>query len=144
MNVELSAQTSHREREIVVALMNYFSSRGIEACQEVPNMGTSIDFVARRDTRILTIEAKINKWKDALKQCSVHEHIADYIMIAVALRAVPHKLYIAARERGYGVLRYDFEKKALSLCVRPKVNKRVWAPQKEYFLRQMEGAAYDD
>lgn len=132
-----ASQITERESDFVEHLSASLKLQGFRVRTEVSNMGQSVDMVATRGRWVTVIEAKLSDWKRALGQCRAHEHIADYICVAVGSASVPPGLIDEAKSLGYGVIHYNRMLKDFQWIVRPKVNKSVWRPQRKYWASKV-------
>jgi hypothetical protein len=130
------------EAAMVGLLTAHLQSQGYRVRHEVPNMGQQADVVATRGRWVTFIEAKLAQWPRALAQCRAHEHVADFICIAVATRSIPEPLRVAAMSRGYGVIVFRTETNAFELVIPPKRNPRVWRPQRQQWSLHLRGLAH--
>jgi hypothetical protein len=105
-------------------------------------MGQSIDVVATKNRWITAIEAKRSNWRRALEQCRAHALVADYIMVALALKKAPAELAEALRQRGWGLLMYDAGTEAWRWEIRPRRNDRIWHPQRRRFSENLRRVSY--
>src|SRR5437763_1397047 len=94
------------EADLVDRLAHSLKDQGYRVRMEVSNMGQSIDMVATRGRWVTVIEAKLQNWRRALRQCLAHEQVADYICIAIASVTVSDSLAEEARRSGYGIIHY--------------------------------------
>jgi len=127
---------------MVSLLTAHLQSQGYRVRHEVPNMGQQADVVATRGRWVTFIEAKLSQWPRALMQCRAHEHVADYICIAVATRSIPEPLRLTATSRGYGVIVYRAELNTFEWVIRPKHNHRVWRPHRQQWSLHLRGLAH--
>ena len=132
MNAPVNPITA-REHEFVEHLAATLRDQGFRVRTEVSNMGQSVDLVATRGRWVTVIEAKLADWKRALSQCRTHEHIADYICIALGTASVPHGLIEAVAGLGYGIIHYNRTIKEFEWVVQPRLNRAVWGPQRKYW-----------
>lgn len=139
---ERSSSLRLSEAVLVGLLTTHLRSDGYRVRHEVPNMGRQADIVATRGRWVTFIEAKLSQWQRALVQCRTHEHVADYICIAVATRTIPETLRTAAMSRGYGVIVYHTDVNTFEWVIRPRWNKRVWAPQRQQWSAHLRGLAH--
>lgn len=107
-------------------------------------MGQSADVVAVRGRWVTMIEAKIKDWARAVRQCQTHEQIADYICIAVALTSIPAALEQRAHELGYGLIHFSAKSRTFKWVLRPRLNKKVWTPQRRCWSRSLRGVPYEN
>lgn len=130
------------EAAMVRLLTAHLQSQGYRVRHEVPNMGQQADVVATRGRWVTFIEAKLAQWPRALEQCQAHEHVADFICIAVATRSIPEALRVAATSRGYGVIVFRGETSAFEWVIPPKRNQRVWRPQRQQWSLHLRGLTH--
>jgi len=107
-------------------------------------MGQLADIVATRGRWVTFIEAKLSRWDRAMRQCQAHEHVADYICIAIARGQESERLNETAAARGYGVLIYESSRDRFHWALRPRVNRAVWLPQRTEWARQARVIAHGD
>lgn len=79
------------------------------AC-EIPFLSRCIDMVliSQKD-EMITIEFKLEKWREAIEQAVDHKQGADYSYICLPKRKPSMKLMSALREAGVGLYFYDAE-----------------------------------
>lgn len=129
------------EASLVAALADMLRNEGYKVKTEVSNMGQSVDVVAIRGRWVTAIEAKLRNWKKALMQCHSHEQVADYICVAIATSVVPNDLLTHARNYGYGIIHWIPDTGKIAWITRPRLNRRVWMPQRRHWSRAMKGIA---
>lgn len=134
----ISNKKIRSEKDLTHLLKDFFTSRNYEVRLEIPNMGQSADLVAIDDNSITFLEAKINDWKRALEQCVTHEAVADYIFIAVATVKVSADLISEIEKRGYGLIHCEPYSSSCEIVVNPRQNLRIWKPQRQLLLTNME------
>lgn len=127
---------------LVKCLVRFLKKHGYRVRLEISNMGQSADVVATRGRWVMVVEAKLKDWSRAMRQCQAHEQVADYIAVAVALAAVPPGLDREARELGYGILHFSGKNGTIRWVVRPRLNRRVWAPQRRQWARSLKEVPY--
>ena len=71
------------EQDFTIEIGHFLQKQNYRIRHEVPNMGQSLDILASRSRWVMAIEAKLENWKRALRQCRAHELVADYICIAI-------------------------------------------------------------
>lgn len=127
------------EADLVEKLARMLREEGYRVRTEISNMGQSVDLVATRGRWVTVVEVKLYNWRRALEQCLAHEQVADFICVAVGSVTVPEALLAAARVSGYGVIHYDRRKETFHWARRPRLNRRVWVPQRRQWVRGMKG-----
>lgn len=127
---------------VVQDLVAFLGRHGYRVRLEVPNMGQSADIVAARGRWLTFIEAKVTDWRKALDQCRAHESVADYICVAVSTVATPRRLLGEAAGLGYGVIHRAPRSRRCRWELRPRMNTRVWGPQRQRLARVMRGISY--
>ena len=132
------------ERELVANLVRKLKRDGFRVMTEVSNMGQSADIVAIKGRWVTLIEVKNQHWNRAIQQCRAHEHVADYICIAVASVSVPRRLAELVTQAGYGLLHYSRAEQEFAWVVKPRLNRRVWRPQRQHWSRSRRRIAYAD
>jgi len=132
----------NKESVFVRELSASLRKQGFHVRTEVSNMGQSADLVATRGRWVTIIEAKLGDWKRAIAQCRAHEHIADYICIALGSVSVSDRLRDTASELGYGVIHYNRSVKRFDWVLRPKLNRAVWRPQRKYWANMVRKQNY--
>jgi len=128
---DLNLELHVGEERVVQALCAFLIRDKYRVKREVPNMGQSIDIVATRNRWVTAIEAKMSNWRRALEQCEAHELVADYICIAIATKTISPRFRNESVQKGYGIIRVDYNSGACFLEVKPKKNQRVWEAQRE-------------
>ncbi len=146
MNEQLEPNKMYRnpEQKLVGHLVPFLQNSGYRVRLEVPSLGQSADIVATRGRWVTAIEAKMHDWKKALEQCRVHENLADYVCIALGTRTISENLITAAQEQGYGIIHCSSEEPYCSWVLRPRVNKRLWPAQREYWIKNLRAINYED
>jgi len=133
------------EEALVSLVVSLLNGHGYRVRCEVPNMGQSVDIVATRGRWVTFVEAKIAHWRRALAQCEAHEQVADFICIALASASLSEEFLLIARQRGYGVIHGDLTEDKCKWVERPRINRKVWGPQRQYwarFLRMIDYAEH--
>lgn len=76
--------------------------------REVPFLSRCIDLVlVTEDNRIITIEFKMNKWRDAIKQAENHKLGADISYICIPKRKITNVLKETIKNSNVGLLFFD-------------------------------------
>lgn len=133
------------ENDVVHAVTQFLSGSGYRVRHEVPNMGQSADLVATRGRWVTCIEAKLRDWRRAIAQCRAHEHVADYICLAVRCDDPSDSLLQAVRESGYGLIGVSQRSGDVRWLATPVRNRRVWPPQRRTLsenLREIRHVIY--
>jgi hypothetical protein len=130
------------EHAVVRGLVSFLQGDGYRVRLEVPNMGQSTDVVAIRGRWVTFVEAKVAHWRRALQQCRAHEQVADFVCVAVASRNPSPQLLLAAEDSGYGVIHCHPGSLQCSWVLRPRVNRRVWTPQRRHWATVMRGVSH--
>lgn len=115
---------------MVDRLVIFLTEEGYRVRTEVPNMGQSADVIATRNRWITAVEAKVRDWRRGLKQCAAHNHVADFVCIAVGTKSVSAPLQHAVRTCGYGLIHCPLDGDSCEWVVRPRRNDGVWRPQR--------------
>ncbi len=130
------------EFRLVCSVTKHLFGEGYRVRLEVSNMGQSIDVVATKNRWITAIEAKRTDWRRALHQCRAHLMVADFIVIALALKNVPSELMQMLHANGWGLLMNDSTSGEWRWEIKPRKNKRVWQPQRQRFSEHMRKVDY--
>lgn len=130
--------TFRTERELAEFTVNQLISLGFQTIKEVPNLGQSVDIVARKGNKLILIETKLHNWRKALNQASSHLFVADYVYIVLPKKLFSSELYETAVQLGIGVIEVDANNLLWCTAVKAARNKKIWLPQREQFLRHME------
>lgn len=141
MNKQLKNPVFRTEGEMVEFLTAFLLDNGYAVRLEVSNMGQSADVVATKNRWVTAIEAKLNKWSVALNQAIAHEIVADFVCIAVSCNATS-RLIDSVLSRGYGLIFCDPYSGDCDWLIEPKINKKVWKPQRGQFLRSLRDIDY--
>ena len=126
-----------KESELVDCIIDFLNKQEYNVSVEIPNMGQSADIVARKGRWLTIIEAKIHDWKRAIKQCKAHESVADYICVAVSSVSIAELFIERAQYKGYGIIHCDPQSRNCKWFIHPKVNKKVWLPQRRQMIKHM-------
>lgn len=132
------------ERELVSILTKKLSSEGYRVRIEVSNLGQSADMVATKNRWVTLVEVKRRDWRRAITQCRAHEHVADFICIAVACTTPSLEMLEISRSFGYGILIFNEHSKEYSWVLAPKRNKKIWRPQRIVWAKRLSGVPYED
>ncbi len=97
---------------------------------EVPNMGQSVDVVIDIDDRLIFVEVKVKNWSKALEQCRAHEMVADYIYIAIATKCISDDLLVQAKNKGYGIIHFNWDTSRWEIVEESCKNDNIWIPQR--------------
>ncbi len=127
---------------LVCSVTKHLVEEGYRVRLEVSNMGQSIDVVATKNRWITAIEAKRHDWRRALEQCRAHMLVADYIVVALALRNAPSELSETVQRYGWGLLLYNRAFQAWGWDIKPRRNERVWLPQRRRFSASLKKVKY--
>lgn len=129
-----------KEHQLVSKLIEFLKSENYRVRLEVPNLGQSVDLVATRGRWVTLIEVKIHDWRTAIKQCRAHEHVADFICIAVGTNTVSETACREVENLGYGLIHYTGNGQ-FSWILQPERNRLLWKPQRgklSLALREIE------
>ncbi|MDE6389667.1 MAG: hypothetical protein K2L82_17975 [Lachnospiraceae bacterium] len=75
---------------------------------EIPFLSRCIDMVLiSQSDKVITIEFKLTKWRDAIAQAYDHLRGADYAYVCMPKRNPSGKLIDALKQNGIGLLLYD-------------------------------------
>lgn len=118
------------ENVFVSKTVGYLKRKGYSVIIEVPNMGQSVDIVAQKNRWLTFVEVKLFNWNRAIVQCKNHEIVADYIYVAISTKRISNKFLEISKQKGYGILHYNIDKKKFSIILKAKFNKTVWKPQR--------------
>jgi hypothetical protein len=129
---------------LVAHLVEFLCSTGYRVRLEVSNMGQSADLVATRGRWVTFVEAKVKDWRRAIEQCRAHEAVADYICLALSLKAPSAELLAQVSASGYGLLLRSPQSRGFEWIMRPKRNPKIWRPQRQRTMLAMRGIPYAD
>ena len=135
-------ETPISEYNLVCSVTGHLVKEGYKVRSEVSNMGQSIDLVATKNRHITAIEAKKYNWRRALEQCQAHTLVADYIVLAVAIKKTPTELTEILREKGWGLLKYEATSDSWCWDIKPTRNSNVWQPQRQRFSADLRKVNY--
>ena len=131
------------EHHVVDRVARLLHCEGYRVRTEVPTLGQSADLVATKNRWVTFVEAKVRDWQRALQQCRGHEHVADYICIAVATARRPDALLETARQRGYGVIHCQPQSGHCEWLLLPARNEAVWRPQRLELGKALRGVDHE-
>lgn len=131
------------EAHIVGKVVSHLRQLGYNVRTEVPNMGQTADIVATRNRWVTVIEAKRHDWKRAIAQCLAHEHVADFICVAIGTSSVSKELVTEARAVGYGVIHCAPVASHCRWVVLPERNTNVWSPQRRRLSSALRQINYE-
>ena len=132
------------ELDFVDVLGDFLRSDDYKIRLEVPNMGQSADIVASRGRYVTVIEAKLSDWVRGLRQCVAHEHVADFVCLALAREHASSELKGKISELGYGLILCSPKGRECRWEIKPSRNQRVWKPQRRYWSRALRNIRYAD
>lgn len=135
------AKTAH-EHLVVRRLVSMLRRQRYRVREEVPNMGQSADIVATKGRWLTFVEAKVSNWRRAIQQCRAHEHVADFICIAVASSFMSAEFLASAKDLGYGVIQCKGGTGQCRWVLRARRNKRTWRPQRRHFAKALRKIDY--
>lgn len=128
-NSSKSLITHRTEQQMVSELADFLRSENYRVRLEVPNLGQSVDVVATRGRWVTLIEVKLSNWRRAIKQCEAHEHVADFVCIAVGTKRISDTASREIKKLGYGLI-HHMGNGNFRWIIRPKRNNSVWLPQR--------------
>lgn len=131
-----------KESDLVNYLINYLSEKEYIVKNEVPNLGQSVDIVAKKGKWLTFIEVKLFNWRKAIIQCRAHELIADYIYIAISTKKISKEFHQIATSRGYGIIKIDAYSKDIDIILKANMNKKYWKPQRDIFYNKFKEIEY--
>ncbi len=123
------------ENNIIELLNDYYNKNNFIVKNEVPNMGQSVDIVAKKGRWITCIEAKLFNWNRAIQQCNAHELVADFIYIAVSTKSISKNLHEKAKKKGYGLIHINPFNGEINIQLKAIKNNKYWVPQRNNFNR---------
>lgn len=126
------------ETEVVSLLRDFLKAKGFETAEEVSSMGQSIDLVGKKNRWVYAFEAKRDNWKRGLAQCKPHELIADYVCLAMGSNSIPMKLMQEVESLGYGLVWCNPRDKTCQWVYQPRINRKIWKPQKQLLLKNLK------
>lgn len=126
------------ELEVVGILNSFLTSAGFQTKEEVSSMGQSIDLVGKKNRWVYAFEAKRDNWKKGLSQCRAHELVADYICLVMGSPRISLALMKEIEQLGYGLLWCKPDTKTCEWIYQPKINKKVWKPQKQILIKSFK------
>lgn len=121
------------EYSLVCSITEFLSLEGYRVRLEVSNLGQSIDVVATNNRWVTAIEVKLCNWRRALEQCQAHTLVADFIVVAISQKKVPDELLSLLSDQGWGLLHYSEERRVWDWIAKPKLNSKIWKPQRKQF-----------
>lgn len=127
------------EKEMVDSLISFFVREGYVTKTEVPTLGQSVDLVASKGSKLMLIEAKLNAWKKAIKQCTAHELVADHVCVAIGTVGVSEKCFSEMEKLGYGLIHCSPKNAECQWILKPDVNTKYWKAQRDVFVKTFEG-----
>lgn len=129
------------EGQIVSALCEFLKSENYRVRKEVPNLGQSADLVATRGRWVTMIEVKVHDWRTALRQCQTHEHVADFVCVALGSAHVSILALDAIEERGYGLIHWQ-DNGGFRWVLKPVRNELSWKPTRKAFSSNLKRIEY--
>lgn len=101
-----------------------------EVILEVPFLSRCIDMVLiTNDSKVISIEFKLNKWRDAIEQAKDHKQGADESYICLPKRKLTKKLKSELEENGIGLFFYEPEyQNPLKEIIPAQYSKSRWLP----------------
>ncbi|MBI5870078.1 MAG: hypothetical protein HZB44_03850 [Actinobacteria bacterium] len=88
------------------ALFRLRSLNNLSACREVPLLGRSPDIAFLLNDAVITVEFKLNNWRQAVIQARDHQLGADYSYICMPKRNISVELENLLLENGIGLFFY--------------------------------------
>jgi hypothetical protein len=84
----------------------FLEKKGFMVLDERRLFSRKIDVIGRRRSEVVTVELKLNNWKDAIEQARLNQRVSDYSYIALQdpLGRFGSGLFIEAIQNGIGVL----------------------------------------
>lgn len=100
------------EWEMVLDCKAYLEQKKIykKIVCEIPFLSRCIDMVLiDQSNKVITIEFKLSKWRDAIEQAYDHMRGADYAYVCLPKKKLSEKLINELKRNGIGLLLYDEE-----------------------------------
>ena len=116
------------------AIQDFLISRCIRYTWQIPALGGRIDFVGIRPSyEVIAIEAKLSRWRNALKQAKKYQLLADKVYVAVPEKVARNALKKKHqfKESGVGLISVGFNTRIL---IRASALKLALPKLREYLL----------
>jgi len=126
-----------REEDLRPPVRDFFEKQNYTVTDEVKLFGRDIDIVAKRKSRVITVELKLYDWKRAIQQAYLNLRVADYSFIALpesVLGRISRKVYSEAYDSGIGLLCVDGYAKQI---MKPMPSQRVQPILRRMFFKNL-------
>lgn len=110
---------------------------GYMVFEEVGLFNRSIDMVLLNKSNLVTIEFKINNWRQAVKQIKGHLIAADFAYLCMPERRVSEQLLALLTTHGIGLWLYDFGSERLVEKIKPKRSQYQYAYYKKSLIDRL-------
>jgi len=71
------------ERSLRKPVREFFHHRDYDVSDEVPLFSRRIDIVAKRRSEVVSVELKLENWKEAIDQARLNLRVSDYSYVAL-------------------------------------------------------------
>lgn len=92
------------ELELTTKIFDQLVDQSILAFQEVPMLGRSIDLVLLKNSKVISIEFKMNNWKKAMSQAKDYLLASDFVYICMPRRRISADFVEELKVNGVGLL----------------------------------------
>lgn len=110
---------------------------GYMVFEEVGLFNRSIDMVLLNKSKLITVEFKINNWRQAVRQIRGHLIAADFAYLCMPKRRIPEQLLSLLTINGIGLFLYDFHSERLTENIRPKRSQYQYAYYKQSLINRL-------
>jgi len=125
------------EMDLRKPVRDFFQNRNYSVFDEAKLFSRGIDMIAKRRSRIIAVELKVQKWRRALQQAYLDLRVSNYAFVALPAskwRRIDRRIYYEAYNYGIGLLSVDGEARQI---MRPEHSKRIQPSLRRKFLRNL-------
>ena len=126
------------EMDLRKPVRDFFQNKNYTVFDEVKLFSRGIDMIAKRRSRIIAVELKVQKWRRALQQAYLDLRVSNYAFVALPeskWSRIDRKIYYEAYSHGIGLLSVDGETRQI---MRPEHSKRIQPNLRRRFLRNLQ------
>lgn len=125
------------EEDMKQSVRNYYIHNNYEVYPEVRLFSRNIDLIAKKKSKIVSIELKVRNWKKGIQQSYLNLRVANYSYLALPdpiWNRINRRIYVDAFTHGIGLLSVDGTVRQI---MRPERSNKIQPLLRLKFLKQL-------
>jgi len=126
------------EEDLRQPVRDYFKNKNYSVFNEAKLFSRGIDVIAKRRSRVIAIELKVQKWRRAIQQAYMDLRVSNYAFVALPeskWERIDRRIYCDAYNYGIGLLSVDGDVRQI---MRPAPSKRIQPKLRRRFLTNLQ------